>query len=123
MEIAAQLQAEPDDEGAVPALCIVHIAAVLAAHPDLQSGRRLVRSLAAVLARISEDMRTYSLKRESLRRRLLSDEEVAAYLQAISYLVGNRDLVRPWQPDPERHLFAFLRTTPGRWGGRDPDGR
>ena len=51
-------------------------------------------------------MRTYSLKRESFQRRLLSDEEQAAYLQAISYLVGNRDLIRPWRPANDRHIFA-----------------
>jgi len=119
LQIVAGLTAGPDDggdDGAVPTLCVAHTAAVLAANPGLEQGRRLVRALADTLGRASEDMRTYSLKRESLRRRLLSDEEAAAYLQAISYLVGNRDLVRPWRSDDDRHLPASLLTTLRRSG-------
>jgi GTPase SAR1 family protein/muconolactone delta-isomerase len=111
LEILTDLPAEPHDDGTVPALCVAHTAAVLAANSDLEQGRRLVHALADTLGRASEDMRTYSLKRESFRRRLLTDEETAAYLQAISYLVGNRNLVRPWQTDNDRHLPASLLTT------------
>jgi hypothetical protein len=108
LEILAELPAGPDlaDEAAVPALCVGHTAAMLVANPGLERGSRFVRALADTLGRASEDMRTYSLKRESFRRQLLSDEEQAAYLQAISYLAGNRDLIRPWRPADDRHVFA-----------------
>jgi plasmid stability protein len=107
-ELLAELPPEPDnaDDTAVPALCVAHTAAVLLAHPGPEWRSRFVRALADTLARASEDMRTYSLKRESFRRQLLSDEEQAAYLQAISYLAGNRDLIRPWRPADDRHVFA-----------------
>jgi hypothetical protein len=42
-------------------------------------------------------MRTYSLKRDSLRSYLQSEEERAAAIQAIARLAGRRELVRPWR--------------------------
>jgi hypothetical protein len=121
-ELLAELQPEPEsaDDATVPALCVAHTAAVLVAHPGLERGSRFVRALAETLGRASEDMRTYSLKRESFRRQLLSDEEQAAYLQAISYLTGNRDLIRPWRPANDRHVFAAQFTGPPARG--TPDG-
>jgi hypothetical protein len=105
-ELLAESQARPGGDPAAPALCVTHTAAVAAAAPGPEQARRFVRALADMLTRASEDMRTYSLKRDSFQRQLLSDEEQAAYLQAISYLVGSRDLVRPWQPGNDRHVFA-----------------
>jgi plasmid stability protein len=120
-ELLAELPAGPDDvdDAAVPALCVVHTAAVLAANPGLERGSRFVRALADTLGRASEDMRTYSLKRESFRRQLLSDEEQAAYLQAISYLAGNRDLIRPWRRVNDRHVFASQFTDPPPFRNRE----
>jgi hypothetical protein len=122
LEILAELPAGPDlaDEAAVPALCVGHTAAMLVANPGLERGSRFVRALADTLGRASEDMRTYSLKRDSFRRQLLSDDEQAAYLRAISYLAGNRDLIRPWRRTNDRHVLASLLTGPPPSG--KPDG-
>jgi GTPase SAR1 family protein len=82
---------------AAPLLCIRHLAAVAATDPESQRVRWLAESLAQTLSRTSEDLRTYALKRESLRGDLLSDEEDAAVIQVISYLAGARPLARPWR--------------------------
>jgi hypothetical protein len=106
-EVLAALPADPDDRALpTPTVCVPHVAAVLAADPRLERSRRLLRGLADALGRASEDMRTYSLKRESFRRRRLTDEELAAYLRAISYLAGDRELIRPWRRDEARHALV-----------------
>ena len=99
-ELLTNLPREPSD-AAGPPLCVLHLAAVLAANPGSERGRCLVRSLAAALERAAEDMQTYALKRESLRRHLMNDEERAAYLQAIARVAGRRELARPWRLEDE----------------------
>jgi GTP-binding protein EngB required for normal cell division len=89
---------------AMPSLCVPHLAGVLAAHPGSDAGRALVSALAETLDRASEDMRTFALKRQSLRRRLLSDEEHAAYQQIIPRFAGCRELARPWRTDADDRL-------------------
>ena len=73
-------------------LCIQHLAAVLDRQTDLETARALVLEEASLLDRISEDMETYLLKRDALRRELLSDEELSAYLFGLSLLVGDKRL-------------------------------
>ena len=88
----------------VPALCVPHLAAVLAADPDGDAARALVSTLAETLERGSEDMRAFALKRQSLRRALLSDEEQASYQQIIPRSAGCRELGRPWRTDADDRL-------------------
>jgi GTPase SAR1 family protein len=99
-ELLAHLPTAPSDAN-TPPLCILHAAAVLAADPGDERGRWIVRSLSDALERAAEDMQTYALKRESLRRHLMNDEERAAYLQAIARVAGHRELARPWRIDDE----------------------
>ena len=90
------------DEGEIaPSLCVRHLAGALATDLGTPQARWLARRLAGVLRRASEDMQTFSLKRESLRGHLLSDEEQAACRRAISYLAGYRELARPWRQSDE----------------------
>jgi len=83
--------------GQAPLLCLRHLGAVLAAGPGSERALWLARRLAETLKRASEDMRTYALKRDSLRSYLQSEEERAAAIQAIARLAGRRELVRPWR--------------------------
>jgi GTP-binding protein EngB required for normal cell division len=85
----------------LPALCLPHLAAVLAADPGSDAARELVSVLADTLERASEDMRTFALKRQSLRRALLSDEEQASYQQIVPRVAGCRELARPWRTDAD----------------------
>ncbi|OPY70111.1 MAG: hypothetical protein A4E57_00751 [Syntrophorhabdaceae bacterium PtaU1.Bin034] len=87
-----KMSISPDNEEADIGLCIPHLAAVLNREADLEASRRLVLEQASVLNRIAEDMQTYSLKHDALRRELTTDEELLAYLFALSLLVGHRSL-------------------------------
>ncbi len=67
----------------------------------MERSRLLVRVLADVLGRAADDLRSYALKRESLRRYLLNEEELYAYHQTIARLAGHRELARPWRIDDD----------------------
>lgn len=103
-EAIAQVLDELGEEPAGPDLCVGHLAAVLAAGPPLEQARALTARLAEAMGRAAEDMRTFALKRESLRRGLLSGDERAAYLQTIQRLAGHRELARPWRTDDDDRL-------------------
>jgi len=80
-----------------PALCLPHLAAVLATGPGVERARWLVGSLADGLARAAEDMRVYVLKRDSLRRHLVDHEEQAAHMGVIARIAAHRALAWPWR--------------------------
>jgi hypothetical protein len=81
--------AGPADQAQVPPLCLDHVADLLREDIDVGSAGRVLRAIANRLERRAEDMRTYSLKRESLRRSLLDKEEDAAYFDVLLRLVGD----------------------------------
>jgi hypothetical protein len=80
----------------VATLCLRHLALALAAGPAPESGRAMLRALAAALRRDAEDMREYALKREALHSGLVTDEESGAYRDALLLLAGQPALARPW---------------------------
>ena len=100
--VVADLHVDSGDEA--PILCLPHAAAVLAVAPDAARRSWLVGKLADSLERIAEDTQTFALKRQSLRRSLLNDEELNACLHAISRVAGNRELARPWRTDEDDRL-------------------
>jgi GTPase SAR1 family protein len=73
----------------VPALCLGHAAEVVSLGLDATLAREVVSATAGRLKRRSEDMRTYSLKRQSLRRRFIDEEEEKAYRDVLLGLVGH----------------------------------
>jgi len=81
--------------GAVPPLCVGHASDLLDHEADLDRARRVAEATASRLARRAEDMRTYALKRESLRQALIDREEADAYEDVLVRLVGDPLLVRP----------------------------
>lgn len=85
-------------------LCVGHLAAVLATELPDERANTLTLTLADALGRAAEDMRTFALKRQSLRRGLLSDEERTAYMQTIMRVAGHRELARPWRTDDDDRL-------------------
>ncbi len=93
-EVAAR--AEPAD---LPALCLHHLSLVLEIGPTLEVGSAMVCTLAQALQRASADMRSYALKREALRRGLITDDENQAYRDALALLVGLPELALPSEPD------------------------
>jgi GTPase SAR1 family protein len=85
----------PPGAGTGP-LCLRHLALVLADGPPAESGRALVRALAATLLRASSDMRAYALKREALQRGQVTGDEASAHADALRLLAGQPALVLPW---------------------------
>ena len=87
----ADAVAEPAADGAMPTLCLHHLAMALPSAPTLERGREMLGALAAALRRDSEDMRSYALKREALRP--VSDAESHAHQRALRLLSGQKALV------------------------------
>ena len=81
-------------EAGSAALCLRHLTLALAADPEPETGRAMVRALADALRRNADDMRAYALKREALHHRL-TEEESGAYLDALRRLAGLPALSRP----------------------------
>jgi hypothetical protein len=93
VEQLRQASAGQDDSSAVSlALCLPHLGAVVGRETDLETARALIFEQARTLDRISEDMQTYALKHDAVRRELLSEEEWSAYMTGLSLLAGNRKL-------------------------------
>jgi predicted GTPase len=82
-----------------PALCVRHLALVLQAGPSREAGKAMVGELAQALQRAAADMRSYALKREALRRGLITDDEDAAYRHALALLAGRPALAQSWETE------------------------
>jgi hypothetical protein len=65
MQAAQELAAQESAADGPPQLCLRHLALVLEMHPELTNGHAMTSALSATLARASENMRAYALKRES----------------------------------------------------------
>jgi hypothetical protein len=86
--VITQIIARPPEAAAAAALCLRHLALALAASPAAETGRAMLRALAATLRRDAEDMRVYALKREALHSGLVTDEESRAHLDVLRRLAG-----------------------------------
>jgi GTP-binding protein EngB required for normal cell division len=75
-----------------PGLCLPHLRLALAAAPSREISEMLMRAQVQCLEELSEDMRSYTLKRDALRRGLLNDQEEKAWRRALVQLVGERNL-------------------------------
>jgi Dynamin family len=98
-EAVEELAAQAPSAAEPPRLCLRHLALVLEKDPSLPAGRVRTSALAAMLQRSSENMRAYALKREALRRGLITAEEGSAYSDALRLLAGQPALALPAQPD------------------------
>ena len=74
-----------------PGLCLPHLRAALAIATSAVA-EFLLREQAQRLEEISEDMRSYTLKRDALRRGLLNVNEENAWRRALVQLVGERNM-------------------------------
>ena len=98
-EVAGELAARAPAAGEPPQLCLRHLALVLEACSSLPAGRAMTSALATALQRASENMRAYALKREALRRGLITADEASAYSDALRLLAGQPALALPAQPE------------------------
>jgi len=98
-DAAAELAARVPSAAKPPPLCLRHLALVLQKHPSLPDGQVMTSALAAMLQRSSENMRAYALKREALRRGLVTADEASAYSDALRLLAGQPALALPALPE------------------------
>jgi hypothetical protein len=96
---ARELAARAPTAAEPPRLCLRHLALVLEACSSLPAGRAMTSALAVTLQRASENMRAYALKREALRRGLITADEASAYSDALRLLAGHSALALPAEPE------------------------
>jgi hypothetical protein len=77
-----------------PSICLPHLHHVLACRPSPELADRLLQQLAATLRGLSVDQRSYALKREALRRGLITTEESTAHEVVLQVLAGDPALAR-----------------------------
>jgi GTP-binding protein EngB required for normal cell division len=79
---------------AASAICLPHALRIATALSDPSVARVLLANQARMAERLAEDMQRYALKRDGLRRALVSDEEEVAAAMAIRHIAGGRSLIR-----------------------------
>jgi GTP-binding protein EngB required for normal cell division len=73
-------------------LCLMHLERLMRAVGLTGVTRQLLLSESAALKRLAEDMRRYALKRDGLRRDLVSEEDLSADRRALMLLGGHRNV-------------------------------
>jgi GTPase Era involved in 16S rRNA processing len=81
-------------------VCLRHLGMLLHA-VNLESLDFLLFHAVSHFEQDAEDMRAYAMKRDALRRELLSHSEKDAYRRTMIRIVGNRDVCTPWSEDRE----------------------
>jgi hypothetical protein len=89
---AASLEEDPRRVDTLSAICLPHLGMLLAKIDDGHLFRRILDREAAILERLSEDMKRYALKRDAVRQHLLSEEESRAAQAALLLLAGHRNV-------------------------------
>jgi GTP-binding protein EngB required for normal cell division len=75
--------------------CLRHLDLLLGAAPNAEVRQFLLAETARHFERWAEDMQSFAIKRDALRRGLLNPDEEEAYLLALNRLAGNRILCLP----------------------------
>jgi GTP-binding protein EngB required for normal cell division len=78
---------------ALSAICIPHLALLSDTIEDLDLVRKLLNHQAALLERLSEDMKRFTLKRDATRRHLETQEETTAADRAVLMVAGHRNVI------------------------------
>ena len=76
------------------AICLPHLSLLLRSVRDAVAVRRLLEREAAMLDRLAEDMRRYAIKRDAVRRSLVTEEELEAARRAVAAVAGLRNVHR-----------------------------
>jgi GTP-binding protein EngB required for normal cell division len=76
-------------------MCLRHLDLLLAAAPNAEVRRFLLAEAARHFDRWAEDMQSFAIKRDALRKGLLNPDEEEAHLLALTHLAGNRILCLP----------------------------
>jgi hypothetical protein len=77
-------------------VCMRHLVLLLAAGPSAETASFLVSEQARHFGQTAEDMQSYALKFDAVRRALLNSDEKDAHVRALVHLVGAESVVAPW---------------------------
>jgi predicted GTPase len=82
-------------------ICLRHLARLLATIASAEIREFLLATASRRLEETAEDMQSFAIKREALRRNLTNPNEDDAYLRALIHLAGAKDYSTPWPEDRE----------------------
>jgi GTP-binding protein EngB required for normal cell division len=82
-------------------LCLRHLGMLIPGTSSREAVRFLLKHAARRFAEISEDMQSYTLKRDALRRNVQNLDEEDAYIRALVHTVGAKRVCFPWEQDAE----------------------
>jgi GTP-binding protein EngB required for normal cell division len=77
-------------------VCMRHLVLLLAAGPSGETAGFLVSEQARHFGQTAEDMQSYTLKFDAVRRALMNVDERDAHTRALVHLVGAESVVAPW---------------------------
>ena len=80
-------------------VCLHHLLLLLTVARNPKVEKFLLSAAAQHFERWAEDMQSYAIKRDALRRGLQNADEEDAHLFALIHLVGHRSLCMPWTQD------------------------
>jgi GTP-binding protein EngB required for normal cell division len=89
---SARLTENVSGLASLPALCLPHLMMLSAQAKDARIVRKLVERQAALLQRLSEDMKRNTLRIDAARRYLTSDEENTAAERGLLAVAGHRNV-------------------------------
>jgi predicted GTPase len=81
-------------------VCLRHLARLIAVTSEDIRGFLLAKA-SRHFSEIAEDMQSYAIKRDAIRRHLTNANEDDAYLRALIHLAGAKDYSTPWPDDRE----------------------
>ncbi len=82
-------------------VCLAHLSMLLDTVSEEETRKFLLSHAAEFFSDVAEEMRTYSLKFETLRQALKNSDEEDAYKRAVVHIAGDRNIVAPWPMDRE----------------------
>ncbi len=92
-EMAEGLETSGDDRSkADKRLCLIHLENVVLALHNSSAGKVLLERESETLRRVAENLQRYALKHEGRRSDLITEEEWQAPKQALTLLVGHRNV-------------------------------
>jgi predicted GTPase len=82
-------------------ICLRHLARLLAIITSADIREFLLATASRRFEETAEDMQSFAIKRDALRRNLTNANEDDAYLRALIHLAGAKDYSTPWPEDRE----------------------
>ena len=82
-------------------VCLRHLGLWLPVLHSDETVRFVLEEASRRFEQMAEDMQSFSLKTEALRRELRNDDERDAYWRALVHIAGNRSVCCPWNKDVE----------------------